>query len=579
MEHKHKDLLCGLMVAAAAAAVFLPALGTLTLVDRDEPRFAEAARVMRATGDYIVPRFNGEVRYDKPPLVYWMMVGGYGIFGVNELGARIGSAVMGIVSCVLVFIIARSMFGRRAAVISGIITATTLQVIVLSRIATADALLLATILTMFLGFWRIHKGRRDASSYLMLYGGLAAGSLTKGPVAVTVLLVSLAIYAMLRREYPSGAGAISKLKLWWGELRQAARELHIIAGASAALVVVLAWFVPAVVMTGGGFLKEGFFSHVLERAFVRSFEGHKFVPVVFYVIILPISFFPWIMILPESVRRVWKSPGDRGRRAFLIGWAAAPYLIFSFLRTQLPHYVLPAYPAFAIMCGAALESAAGYSFWKHPLGKLGLVLFGLAGAGVAGGLIGLCLNRGLPDIVWSFVPAAAAALILTGWALADFIRGNNRRATAAAAVLMTSMILTLALVGLPALEAVYTYKDLAHDVAAQVPGDLVLCTDAGESSLVFYLGRRLRSARKAEQLAALLEHHGRVICIAKRSLSRAAETLGGRKLGEIRCYNIEKTKWENVTLWEVGSPEREITAPAKFTPTYPRPAQALPGNE
>lgn len=557
MAEGKKDLLCGLIVAAAAAAMFVPGMGTLALVDRDEPRFAEAARVMRATGDYVVPHFNGEVRYHKPPLVYWMMASAYGIFGVNEIGARAGSAVMGIISCVLIFVIAHSMFGRRAALISGIIGATVAQVFIVSRIATADALLLATLLTMFLGFWRIHKGQRTAASYLLLYGGLAAGSLTKGPVSIALLLVSVAIYAMLRRDYPPGARVLPKIRLWWSELRQAARELHLAIGVGSATVIFLAWFVPAVIRTDGGFLEHGLFSHVIERAFVRSFENHAGVPVVYYLLILPLFFFPWFAVLPESIRRLWKSTSDRGRRAFLIAWAAAPYLVFSFLRSKLPHYVLPSYAAFAIICGSALDRAIsdGHNFWQNRLGKAGLIVFAATGVVLTAGVVGFWPYCGLPELVWKFAPAGGAMLLMTAWASTCFVRGNNSRATTVMAGLMAVAILAISTIALPALEKNYMYKNAAQDVGKLLTGDEAVCSDVREPSLVFYLQRRVNWACRPKELAEFLRENGRVICIAQRSLNETAKNAGATKIRDLRCFNMCRMKWEDVTLWRIERPQ------------------------
>ena len=121
MTDKKLNLVCLICIAGLAAVVFLPWLGSITLFDIDETLFADAAREMGLTGNYIVPYFNGKVFYDKPPLMYWVMIAGYRVFGVNELGARIGSALAGIGSCLLIFVLAKEMFGRRAAVIAAVV--------------------------------------------------------------------------------------------------------------------------------------------------------------------------------------------------------------------------------------------------------------------------------------------------------------------------------------------------------------------------------------------------------------------------------------------------------------------------
>ena len=120
MTDKKLDLVCLGSIAALAAVIFLPWLGSITLFDIDETLFANAAREMEQTGDYVVPHFNGEAFCDKPPLMYWVMIAGYRVFGVNELGARIGSALAAIGSCLLIFVLAKAMFRRSAALMAAV---------------------------------------------------------------------------------------------------------------------------------------------------------------------------------------------------------------------------------------------------------------------------------------------------------------------------------------------------------------------------------------------------------------------------------------------------------------------------
>ena len=548
MPEKQLNLICLLAIAALGAALFLPWLGSITLFDVDEPRFAEAGRVMAATGDYLVPYFNGEVRYDKPPLVYWVMVAGYRIVGVNELGARIGSAAAGIGSCLLVFLLSNMMFGRRAALIASAVAATTLLFFVESRTATADSLLLLTVLLMFTGFWRVQSGRRGILSWLLLYGGLAAGSLTKGPVSLAVLVVSVAIYALLRRE-----NAGRKPRQWLAEMRQVAREMHLVIGVLAAVAVVLAWFIPALIATHGGFLTDGFYRHVVQRSVgSEAMEGHRGIPVIFYLVILPAAFFPWFAILPESIRRLWRSPGDRGRKAFLLAWAIAPFIVFSFLRTKLPHYTMPAYPALAIICGWALDAAItrGEGFWKHWLGKAGIITFAIIGLAFAAGVAVFPSFAKLPAL--SMLPLGIALLVLTGWLVFTIGRRPTAAMIAATTAIAAAALLTAVGTGAATFGAASMYRNLASDVKGLLrPGDAVAHVGTLEPSLVFYLQRPVPIAETPEQLAGLANRNGRCICIAEKSKTGIIEMAGGRKLKEGRYFSTRKMKWKEVTVWEV----------------------------
>ena len=553
MNDKKLGLISALAVVAVAAAMFLPLLGSITLFDVDEPRFADAARVMRDTGNYLVPCFNGQVRYEKPPLVYWVMICGYNAFGVNEFGARIGSALAGIASCLVIFLIANGMFGRRAALISGIMAATTLLIFMESRIATADALLMLTILLMFLGFRRVHNGKKSFASYALLYGGLAAGSLDKGPVPLAVLLATTAIYAMLRRDYPGGSSPGTRLHLWLHELWLVARDMRLLAGVGAAVVIVLLWFVPAVIATKGGFLTQGLLKQVGERAFVRSFEGHSGIPIVHYLVILPLTFFPWFAVLPESIRLLWNNE-EREHRAFLLAWAIAPFLIFSFLKTKLFHYTLPAYPAFAIICGAALGSALSrrHSFWKHWLGKAGIITFVVVGLGMTAGMILFPLIARWHELFSAMISAAAAMLVLTGWALFLFLRHKTDKAFVTLAILTAATLYVTMAMTVTAFNNTPLCKGLAREIAQIVqPGDQVVRIDFDEPSMVFYLARTLPAVDDQAGLERLLQQNRRLVCITSASGRDIPRKAGGTRIKDVRYLSIKNMKWKDMSIWRV----------------------------
>ncbi len=145
-----------LILLALLGALFLfPGLGLVPLFDRDEPRFATAARTMVETGDYIVPRFNGALRPDKPPLVYWLMDLGYGAAGsFGELGARRPSAICGILTLLVVYGMVGSRFGRLTGFVSAMMLGSCVLFLVESRLATADGTMLLFIVICMACAWQ-----------------------------------------------------------------------------------------------------------------------------------------------------------------------------------------------------------------------------------------------------------------------------------------------------------------------------------------------------------------------------------------------------------------------------------------
>ena len=161
-----------LIIAVFAVALFFFLAGNWAsaLFDRDESWYAEISREMLVSGDYLTPTYQGEPFLEKPPLPYWLMAGSMRIFGQNAFGARFPSAVAGAGACVVLFLLARSMFERKAALASAAVFATSLITFVILRAALMDSVLLLLLLTSLYGFWRIFQGDASRLPWLMLYG-------------------------------------------------------------------------------------------------------------------------------------------------------------------------------------------------------------------------------------------------------------------------------------------------------------------------------------------------------------------------------------------------------------------------
>ena len=291
------------------ACVLFHILGTwsLPLIDRDEPRFAEASREMIERGNYIVPYFNNQLRLDKPPLTYWAQVASYHIFGENDFAARFPSAIAAALTALLIFAWGRRMGGEKLGWWAAIIFTLSLQTFVHAKAAVADMwLVLFVTLASWAGYelfqrptlnqgaavsrppWAIWK-----SPFLVFYLALALGFLAKGPIAWTPLLAV--------------AGLIIYTRDW-----QMLRRFKFGVGVSLMLAVVALWGIPALIQTHGEFFTVGIGRHVVTRSFM-TLEGHGASSFGMYVLLLPfyfvtvfISFFPWSIKLPWLIRKLWR---------------------------------------------------------------------------------------------------------------------------------------------------------------------------------------------------------------------------------------------------------------------------------
>lgn len=329
-----KSLLSSGLLALLAALLLLPGTAILPLMDRDEPRFAQATWEMREGGQWIIPYFNGEYRFDKPPLTYWWMGAHYALFGKSELTARLHSVIAAWLTSLIILNIGKRFFSPTAGLLAAIGWLTCLQVMVHGRLAVADMPMILAVTAMMGAIARlllpIEAPRPYNRWFWILTGSLALGFLAKGPVAWAVPLVSLALTRCLLWRKP----------LPWHRLR-------IFPALLIATALVGLWGIPALIQTRGAFWDVGIGTHVIERG-VSTFNGRFNLPLLFYPISAILSLLPWSPFAPAALFSGPKCREDL-LRAFFLGWFFAPFLIFGFYATQLPHYILPGFPAFFLL--------------------------------------------------------------------------------------------------------------------------------------------------------------------------------------------------------------------------------------
>jgi 4-amino-4-deoxy-L-arabinose transferase-like glycosyltransferase len=318
------------------SAVILYTIGnwSLPLIDRDEPRFAEASREMRQTGDFIVPRLNGDYRFDKPPLIYWCQAASFGLFGDTDVAARLPSAFFAALTGVVTWVFASRIYGPRVGFWSAILFATSLQVFIHARAAVADMPLVFFFLTATWADWERLRTPKSAVWWWIFFLSLGLGFLAKGPAALL----------------PALFGPVQRI------LNPGPRQINVrssLLGALVVLSVIGIWGVPALIATRGEYLEIGLGKHVFQRS-LHPMESHGLPGVAGYLASLPFyflttffSFLPWCLFLPLCLKRLWNR--RESAENYLLGPILIVFLVFTFVETKLPHYVLPAYPMLATL--------------------------------------------------------------------------------------------------------------------------------------------------------------------------------------------------------------------------------------
>jgi 4-amino-4-deoxy-L-arabinose transferase-like glycosyltransferase len=341
------------------AALYLPGTGALPLMDRDEPRFARATVEMMERGGWVIPYFNEAYRFDKPPLVYWWMRLHHLVLGQGELAARLHSVIAAAAVALLLAAMGRRFFSAKAGWLAGLTWLTSFQVLVHGRLCVADMPMVLAVTAAQWALLELLAADPDKSPwrgwFWILWGSLGIGFLGKGPIALFVPALTLILWRLLFWRKP----------LPWGRLRAPRGWLL-------ALAPVAAWGIPALIQTHGEFWNVGMGEHVVKRG-TSALNGRTIIPF-YYVGGALLSLLPWLAWLPQIVswvRREWNA-----RLAFLTAWFLAPQIIFFFYATQLPHYVMPGFPAFFLLLGAVLTTSTrtspGRAGWIY-LGVMGLL--------------------------------------------------------------------------------------------------------------------------------------------------------------------------------------------------------------
>jgi 4-amino-4-deoxy-L-arabinose transferase-like glycosyltransferase len=326
------------LLLLAAALLFFAGLGRLPLLEPDEGRNAEVGREMLVSGDWITPHFNGFTYLDKPVVYFWMVAASMKTFGVSEGAARLPSALMALATMLLVWFLARRMFGDSAGLRAGIIFATCPLALVLAREVIFDMTLTFLVTVAMVAFWLAEESDfRKPWFDALMFAAMGKAVITKGFVGILIPLIAVLIYEAARgrsREW---------LRLRWGW------------GLLVFLAVALPWFI-AVSMRNPDFPRYAFWNESLKR--FSTAAAHRGGGIFYYIPVFLGGFFPWSFFLLlagwHRLRR-WRELRQEAARPilFLLCWAAWVFLFFTLSHSKLPTYFLPAIVPLSILLGLA----------------------------------------------------------------------------------------------------------------------------------------------------------------------------------------------------------------------------------
>jgi 4-amino-4-deoxy-L-arabinose transferase-like glycosyltransferase len=467
-----------LLALVLFAPLWFGSLETRGLFQPDEGRYAEIAREMLASGDWVTPRLNGLKYFEKPPLQYWATALSLAAFGRDEWTARLWPAITGFLG-VLVLVFAGNRTGPAGAgYVAGMVLASAVGYFLAGQYLTLDmglTFFLSAVLCAFLLAQHAAPGSTPARRWMLAaWAAMACAVLTKGLVGVVLPGAALVGYVLLQRDW-----ALLR-RMEWGR-----------GGALFALIalpwhLLVQWRNP-----------EFFRFYILYEHFARYLlpDHHRPGPWWYFVVVLGLTLIPWVVLLPGVLRRLPRGHGGAGAfdpDRFLLVWAATILLFFSASSSKLPGYIIPALPALALLIGRDVARRG-----RLDTTRPGLAL-ALAGAALlALGMPALVRTHALDDVLYAYFPwltLGALALAAGGflaWALRGTAGLRPALALAFASVAGSQVILT----GLHQLDTQYSTERFTErllgegrDFSSAPPFYSIGFFD---DSLPFYLGRTL----------------------------------------------------------------------------------------
>jgi 4-amino-4-deoxy-L-arabinose transferase-like glycosyltransferase len=529
--------LCGLLL-------FLPGFFNIPPVDRDEPRFAQATKQMVETSDFVDIRFQDDVRYKKPVGIYWLqaaVVETASALGLPRAQVRIWlyrvpSLIGAIGAVLLTYWAALAFVTRRGAILAGLIMCSSVLLGAEARLAKTDAMLLLTVVAamgalarVYLSWQRGEDPEHPSWTWpAIFWTALAGGILLKGPLILMFVVLTVATLAILDRS----AAWLWRLRPLWGLMWL--------------LVLVLPWFFAIFWLAGDAFFADSIGGDMLSK--LAAQESHGAPPGV-YLLLFWVTFWPGAPLAGMAAPAVWRARREPGAQ-FLLAWLIPSWIVFELVLTKLPHYVLPLYPAIAILTVGALERRVLSRSWLMRGAAWWFVIPVLASVGAVVGAI--TLTRQPVFLVWPF---AAAALIfgLFAWWLYD----DSRAERSLLAAVVAALFLAFSIYGvvLPALTPLFPSAEVARALRNVVcVGPKAAAAGFHEPSLVFMTGTSTLLTDGSGAADFLKQGTCRFALVearSERSFAQRAEAIGLRYdvASRVDGYNISQGRAVSIAIF------------------------------
>ncbi|MBI2960496.1 MAG: glycosyltransferase family 39 protein [Betaproteobacteria bacterium] len=479
------------LALAVLALAWFGNLGERKLIRADEGRYAEIAREMVATGDWLTPRLNGYKYFEKPALQHWATAASFSLFGVRDWSARLWPALTGFLAILLVYFAGNRLFAPPVGLYSAAVLSSCFLFVMLGHMLTLDmgvAFFLSASVLALLMAQRDDAALAERRNWMLAaWAAAALAVLSKGLIGIVLPAAAVALYVLVQRDW--------RLLL----------RLEGAAGGALFLAIAAPWFIQ-VSQANPEFFRYFFIYEHFER-FLTTAHG-RYQPIWYFVPVLLAGLLPWTISLFPALARGWRTSGS-GRfqpARFLVVWSAAVFAFFSASSSKMPSYILPIVPALALLIGLYLaRNARGVS----AVAIAQAIAVAVAGAGAAAwspnalkfadtALPAELLARYVPWLAW------AAIFLFAGSALAAGLWWRQRATLGALALAAGGLAFAqLAVTGHGQLSPAYSAYHIVESARPHLKPDAPFyAVDTFDHSLPFYLGRTVTMVAYKDELAA-----------------------------------------------------------------------------
>lgn len=492
VSHRQRGFALALLsILLVMALAWFGTLDYRKLVRPDEGRYAEIPREMVASGDWLTPRLNDLKYFEKPALQYWATAAAYELFGEHEWTARLWPALTGFLGVLLAGYTGSRLFGRRQGNIAAAVLGSSVLYAAIAHIVTLDMGLTFFMALSMCGFLLANRAdatpRESRGWMLATWVGLALAVLSKGLVGPVLAGAVLAIYSLVNRDFSP-----------W-------RRLHILTGLPLFLLIAAPWFIK-VSLANPEFFDFFFIQEHFQRFLTK---GHnRYQPWWYFLPILALGILPWASMLPQVLIKAWRRQPESGfnPRRFLLVWSGFIFFFFSISGSKLPSYILPIFPALALLTGDWLASANRLSLIRH----FSFVALLSGAALLTSPLIKMAANpeQPLPLMeAYALWLTASSALWFGGSAAALALAWRGRLVTAIYLVAVSTFIVGQgALLGHESLATSNSAASLAQQLRPQLtPSVPFYSVGTYEQTLPFYIQRTVTLVAFGDELSFGIE--------------------------------------------------------------------------